>query len=543
MGIPDEAGADANATVPEAWARLLDDLDARQSVATAMGRAERLERQRAAGKLDARARLDRLFDGGTFTEVGALAGGQDPATPADGLVAGTGLVNGRPVAAGAEDFTVKGGSIGVANNDKRVRLTELAAQERMPLVLLLDGAGHRLTGGDGAGRRPNDLQGLADLSGLVPLVSLVLGPSAGHGALGAVLSDFVVMTESAAMFSAGPALVRAATGEDVSATDLGGPNVHVDGSGVAHDVVADDEAAIDRARNWLSYLPSNAWTAPPGSGGDGGAWASMSEAAAGAVPSLGGVGGDDDVGSVAGPRRLDAVLDLVPADSRRPYRMVPVLEELVDRGSLMVVQSRFGSAMVTALARMGGEAVAIVANDPSHRSGAIGVDEARKATHFLGVVDAFHLPVVFLADNPGVMAGTAAEQAGALRAAAGLFVAQRRVRSPKLHVTVRKAFGFGSSVMAMNPFDDQTVTLAFPGVSLASMPAGSGGRASGLDADHQEEAEIHQAGGPYRTASSMGYDDVVDPRELRNRLLTALRSASARRPGPWEPARPTGIAP
>jgi acetyl-CoA carboxylase carboxyltransferase component len=222
---------------------------------------------------------------------------------------------------------------------------------------------------------------------------------------------------------------------------------------------------------------------------------------------------------------------------------VPVLEELVDHGSLMVVQPRFGSAMVTALARIGGEAVAVVANDPSHRAGAIGVEEARKATHFLGVADAFHLPVVFLADNPGVMAGTAAEQAGALRAAAGLFVAQRRVRSPKLHVTVRKAFGFGSSIMAMNPFDDQTTTLAFPGVSLASMPAGSGGRASGLGVDDQTEAETHQAAGPYRTASSMGYDDVIDPRELRDRLLAALRTASVRRTGPWEPARPTGIAP
>ena len=185
----------------------------------------------------------------------------------------------------------------------------------------------------------------------------------------------------------------------------------------------------------------------------------------------------------------------------------------------------------------------MVANDPSHGAGAIGVDEARKATHFLGVADAFHLPVVFLADNPGVMAGTAAERAGALRAAAGLFVAQRRVRSPKLHVTVRKAFGFGSSVMAMNPFDDQTTTLAFPGVSLASMPADSGGQAAGLEPAERAVAESRQGTGPFRTASSMGYDDVIDPRDLRNRLLAALRMASARRSGPWEPARPHGIAP
>jgi acetyl-CoA carboxylase carboxyltransferase component len=489
-----------------------------------MGGAERLERQAAAGKLDARRRIDRLFDRGTFVELGGLAGGEDPTTPADGLVAGTGLIDGRPVAAGAEDFTVKGGSIGVANNDKRVRLTEVAARERIPLVLLLDGAGHRLTGGEGAGRRPNDLQGLADLSGLVPLVSLVLGPSAGHGALGALLSDYVVMTEAAALFSAGPALVRAATGEDVQPADLGGPGVHVDRSGVAHDVVVDDAAAIDRARRWLSYLPTNAWTAPPGPDED---------RARGSGPA-----DDGDLG----PRRLDVILDLIPADHRRPYPMIPVLEELVDRSSLMVVQPRFGSAMVTALGRIGGHCVAVVANDPSHRAGAIGVEEARKATHFLGIADAFHLPVVFLADNPGVMAGAAAEQAGALRAAAGLFVAQRRVRSPKLHVTVRKAFGFGSSVMAMNPFDEQTTVLAFPGVSLASMPADGGGRAAKLGADERADAAAHQASGPYRTASAVGYDDVIDPRELRNRLLAALRVTTGRG-GRRAPARPTGIVP
>ncbi|MEL7206762.1 MAG: carboxyl transferase domain-containing protein [Actinomycetota bacterium] len=449
---------------------------------------------------------------GLQLELGALAGAQDPATPADGLVAGTGLVDGRPVAAGAEDFTVKGGSIGVANNDKRVRLAEVAGRERIPLVLLLDGAGHRLTGGDGAGRRPNDLQTLADLSGKVPVVSLVLGPSAGHGALGAVLSDHVVMTEQAAVFSAGPLLVRAATGEEVSAAELGGPAVHAAGSGVVHDVVADDRAAVEAARDWLSYLPSNAWSAPPVTPGPG-----------------------------DGERDLDRILDLVPADDRRPYPMLPVVEHVMDAGSVLSVQRGFGQGMVTALARLEGRPVAVVANDPSHGAGAIGVDEARKATHFLAVADAFHLPVVFLADNPGVLAGTAAERAGALRAAAGLFVAQRRVRSTKVHVTVRKAFGFGSSVMAMNPFDHQTTTLAFPGVSLASMPARGGGEAAKLDGEAATEAVTSQAAGPYRTAAAMGYDDVIDPRRLRNRLLVALRHSASS--GPFVPAGHTGIAP
>jgi acetyl-CoA carboxylase carboxyltransferase component len=178
--------------------------------------------------------------------------------------------------------------------------------------------------------------------------------------------------------------------------------------------------------------------------------------------------------------------------------------------------------MLTALVRLGGRSVAVVANDPSVRAGAIGRDEADKAARFLDNMAPFGLPVVFLADNPGVMAGTQAERDGVLRAAAGLFAAQRRYPGSKLHVTLRKAFGFGSSAMAMNPFDHQALTLAFPGVLLGAMPAESGGRAAGLTADEQAAAEILQAGGPYRSAHTMGYDDVIDPRDLRDRLLAGL---------------------
>jgi acetyl-CoA carboxylase carboxyltransferase component len=452
------------------WGPLLDELGRRRAAAQAMGGPEKLARQHGKGRLDARQRLDRLFDPGTFVELGALVGSLDPDTPADGLVAGLGDVDGRPVLAGAEDFTVKGGSIGVGNTDKRFRLTQLADQERVPLVLMLDGAGHRMAP-ETAGRRPNDLQGLADLKGRVPLVTLVLGPAAGHSALAAPLADHSVMTEGAALFAAGPVLVKPATGEDVTPEDLGGPEVALP-SGVVHDVVPDDGAAIDRARAWLSYF------------------------------------GNDPAGSDTGPRRLDDLLEVVPPDPRQPYPIGEVIDRLVDDGSLLVVQPRFGEALVTALARLGGRAVAIVANDPAVRAGAIGRDEAHKAARFLDTVGPFGLPVVFLADNPGVMAGTTAEREGVLRAAAEMFTAQRRLRSSKLHVTLRKAFGFGSSVMAMNPFDGQTLTLALPGVTLAAMPA-----------DGVAEA------GPYRSAHSMGYDDVIDPRDLRDALLTGLRLA------------------
>ena len=498
------------------WQGILSELERRRAFSRAMGGEERVGKHHAGSKLDARQRVELLFDPGTFVEIGAFAaglteGGDTPA-PADGLVAGFGLIGGRPMLAGAEDFTVLAGSIGDAGAAKRYRLTELAAQERVPLVFMLEGAGHRLTNAN-AGRGPNDLQGLADLSGKVPMVCLVMGPSAGHGALTAPLSDFVVMTEAASLFTAGPPLVKAAIGEIVTKEQLGGPQVHVAVSGVAHNLAADDAAAIAMARRYLSYFPLNAWATPAR------------------------LDGPDTE-----PRRLDDILTIIDPDPRIPFAMRQVLELLVDAGSLFEVQPQFGASLITALGRIGGHSLAIVASDPSVRAGAVDSDAADKAAHFLDVAGAFHLPVVFLADTPGVMAGTAAEKSGVLRHAARMFVAQHRLKVPKLHVTLRKAFGFGSSIMAMNPFDNQTVSLAFPAISLGAMPAASGAAAAKLDAAARAKAEAEQAGGAYHIADKMGFDDVIDPRDLRNALIRGLALTDGRT-GPFEPVRTGGITP
>ena len=489
------------------WGPLLDDLEKRQARARAMGGRERIERQHARGRLDARERCLRLFDPGSFTELGALVGGVrepgEPDTPADALVAGMGRIEGRPALAWSEDVTVLGGSIGQAATAKRYRLCQLAAQERVPLVTMLEGAGHRLTEAmRSQGRAPNDLQGLAELSGEVPLVCLVMGASAGHSALAAPLSDFTIMTESACMFTGGPPLVKAALGEDVTKEELGGVKVHVEQSGVAHNAAPDDEAALDMARRYLSYFPLHrGQPAPRRTGPD------------------------------AAPRPLDEILRIVPADDRRPYDMHGVLEILVDEASLFEVQPRFGRAVITALAFLGGRSVAIVANNPAMGAGSIDSDGAGKAADFLDVAGVFSLPVVFLADNPGVMAGTKAERSGILKHAGRMFAAQHRLRAPKLHVTLRKAFGFGSSSMAMNPFDGQSLSLAFPGLTLGAMPAASGGRSAKLDDRTQEQVETEQAGGPYRSAHSMAYDDVIDPRELRNALIAGLGLSEGREGG------------
>jgi acetyl-CoA carboxylase carboxyltransferase component len=463
------------------WGPLLDDLERRLAAAREMGGREKLEKRRAEGRLNARERVARLLDPDSFTELGALAGSArksgEPPSPADGFVAGFGRIGGRPALVGAEDFTVQGGSIGLEGADKRYRLTQLAAQERVPLVFVLEGGGHRMSNMlRRHGRGPNDLQGLASLSGLVPTVCVVLGASAGHGALAAPLMDFVVMGEGAALFAAGPAL--------------------------------------ELARNYLAYFPGSAWEAPPRRSGPD-----------------------------TGERRLDAILELVPPDPRRPYPMRRLLEIVFDAGSVLEVQPRHGASLVTALAFLGGQSVAVVANDPSVRAGALDSAAAEKGARFLEVAGSFHLPVVFLADNPGVLAGSRAEREGALRAGARMFAAQHRLVSPKLSVTLRKAFGFGSSMMAMNPFDAQTVSLAFPGVTLGAMPAAGGGAASKADAATQAALDQGEQAGPWRIASTLGFDDVIDPRELRNALLRALALASGRFAGPFAPVARVGVLP
>lgn len=474
------------------WQSILAELERKRAFSQAMGGAARLDRTAEAGKLNARQRVVALFDEGTFTELGSLAGnlsdaGDSPA-PADGLIAGFGLIDHRPVLAGVEDGTVLGGSIGDAGATKRHRLTQLAAQENVPLVFMLEGAGHRLTNAH-ANPAPNDLQGLAALSGQVPMVCLVLGASAGHGALTAPLSDFVVMTPAASMFVAGPPIVKAAIGETVTKEDLGGPQVQL-ASGVAHNLAEDDASAIALARRYLGYFTGD--------------------------------------GPAEGPRLLDGMVDLIPVDPRVPFDIRPVLEMLVDKGSLLEIQPVYGGALVTALARLGGCSVAIIANNPSVNAGAVDAAAAQKAARFIDMADAHGLPLVFLTDNPGVQPGTASERAGMLRHAARMFTAQHRARVPKLHVTLRKAFGFGSSIMAMNPFDGQTLSLAFPAISLGAMPAGAGAQAAGLTQEQRESALRDQAGGAWALADKMAYDDVIAPQELRNALLSGLRLCANR---------------
>ena len=480
------------------WKEVLEVLERRRAAARAMGGPERVERlMTQRGKLDAHTRLALLFDEGTFEELGALVGGEH--VPGDALVAGHGRIHGRKAVAAAEDFTVLGGSIGSGSMAKRNRICELALQERLPLVFMLDGAGHRLTETGGVGRAPSDLLSLADCSGNVPMVCLVLGASAGHGALTSPLSDFTIMSEAGSMFTGGPPLVKAALGEEVTKEDLGGPKVCAEIAGTVHNVAKDDEEAIEMARRYLEYLPQNRHDPAP-----------------------------RREGTDTGPRLIDEMLDLVPLDDRKPYKMRKVIERLVDEGSFFEIQPLYGQTLITGLAFLGGQSVAIVASEPWVRSGALDSAAAIKAMDFIENADNFNLPLVFLADNPGVLAGTKAEREGILKWGGKMFKAQHRAKVPKLHVTFRKAFGFGSTTMAQNPCDAQSAVYAFPSVTMGAMPAGSGGRSAKLDDEAQAEVERRQEAGPWAMAAAMAYDDVIDPRELRNALLSGLSLASER---------------
>jgi acetyl-CoA carboxylase carboxyltransferase component len=492
------------------WDETLKDLADRRVHARAMGGPERLTKHRAAGKLDARARVDHLVDPGSFRELGTLVGGE---VAADGIVAGSGAVNGRAVMIGAEDFTTLAGTIGPGSNAKRYRLAELALRNKVPLVMLLEGAGFRPTGRS-HGRSPTDLLMQTQCSGRVPLVAGVLGPSAGHGALVAPISDFCVMTERAAIFTAGPPVVKESTGEETTKEDLGGPKVAI-ASGVVHNVAADDAGALGQIRRYLSYFPPSAWSYPPALAVD----------------------------EHAAPRPTPELLDIVPRDNRKIYDMRRVIDVLVDRPDWFEVQPGFGQAIICALARLGSEAVAVIANQPQHLAGSVDADSADKAAHFISVADAFHLPLVFLADNPGMLPGRLSEQRGVLRSGARMFAAQTLATSPKLHLTLRKAYGFGSMVMSLIGFDGQAATFAFPGATLGAMGAGASSKAMNADTDVSSalrEAELHAS---YRSAEGLGFDELLDPRETRDALLAALDRAVSARQVAAEPASRTAITP
>ncbi len=473
---------------------------------------EKLARQR---KLFVRDRLDLLVDRGTFVEDGLLANSVAGDLPADGVVTGTGLVDGRPVLVMANDPTVKAGSWGARTVEKIVRLTERALAHELPIVWLVDSAGARITdqvdlfpGRRGAGRLvANEVR----LSGRVPQICCLFGPSAAGGAYIPAFCDVVFMVEgNASMYLGSPRMAEVVIGERVSLEEMGGARMHASVSGCGDNLYPDDEAAIAAARDHLSYLPTN-WREPP--------------------PFA------DPAGPAPGAR---SVAEIVPDDDRASYDVHDLVDALVDDGTFFELKPLYAKEIVTGFARLAGRSVGIVANNPDHLGGVLFVDSADKAARFIWLCDAFNVPLVFLADVPGFMIGTAVERQGIIRHGAKMITAVTEATVPKISVIVRKAYGAGLYAMC-GPGFDPDACLALPTARIAVMgPEAAvnavyhnkiqaiedlGERAAWVE----EQRRIYEADIDLeRLASELVIVGVVAPDDLRAELVARLAAADGK---------------
>lgn len=401
------------------------------------------EKNAQQGKLFARARIDRLVDPGSFVEDATLANHLDPELPADGVITGTATVDGRTVALMANDSTIKAGSWGRRTVEKILRVQEIAQRMQCPMLYLVDSAGARITdqiemfpGRRGAGRIfYNEVQ----MSGQVPQVCLLFGPSAAGGAYIPAFCDVVVMVEgNASMYLGSPRMAEMVIGEKVTLEEMGGAKMHCSVSGCGDVLVKTEEEAIAWARRYLAYMPQN-WAERP----------AKHEAVA-----------PDTTGK--------SFAQIVPADENKPFNMFHLLRELVDAGSLLEVKALFAKEIITAFARIDGRPVGIVANQPFYKGGVLFVDSADKAARFITLCDAFNIPLLYLADVPGFMIGTQVERQGIIRAGAKMIAAVSNARVPKISVIVRKAYGAGLYAMC-GPAFEPDVCLALPTASIAVM--------------------------------------------------------------------------
>jgi len=516
---------------PPGMKGLVEDLHERREQAMLGGGPEKIDKQHAVGKLTARERIELLVDEGTFVELGIHAGphfaqramdGKE--APADGVITGWGDVDGRPVAIAAYDFTVMAGSMGMTGELKVGRMRELALSKRIPLVWLLDSAGARIQEASGSlfAGSGHLFREEVTMSGVVPLVAAMLGPCAAGTAYIPGLSDFVPMVVGhGAMALAGPHLTKAVTGEDISMEELGGAKVHCRKSGVGDLEVADDAECIEAVKAYLSFFPANCEEPPP-------------------------VRRTDDPDD----RTSECLLEIVPESSRQPYDMYELIREIVDDGEIFDIKPRFAKTIITCLARFGGTAVGIVANQPKHLGGILENDSADKAARFVNLCDAFSIPLVFLQDVPGFMVGSKVEHAGIIRHGAKMLYAVSRATVPKITVIVRKAYGAGYYVMNGKAYEPDLI-VAWPSAEISVMGAegavniiGRSAIEASEDPEKTREAmlnAVREQIDPYIAAKNALIDDIIDPRETRPTIIRGLRMAAGKRvERPW---RKHGVMP
>jgi acetyl-CoA carboxylase carboxyltransferase component len=496
----------------------VSDLSGATARALAGGPERHREKAHEQGKLGVRERIALLVDEGSFAEDALLANWQEDGLGADGVVTGVGTVDGRPVALMANDPTVKAGSWGPKTVEKILRIQERAMSLSVPLVYLVDSAGARITeqvqmfpGRRGAGRI---FHNQVKLSGVVPQVCVLFGPSAAGGAYIPAFCDVVIMREgNASMYLGSPRMAEMVIGEKVSLEEMGGARMHTGVSGCGHQLVKSDEEGIATARRYLSYLPGN-WEEPP-------------PRAAPAAPRA--------------PADGAAIAELIPADENKPFDIKTLIDALVDEGSLLEIHPRWAKELVVGFARLHGQAIGIVANQPKHKGGVLFGDSADKAARFIWTCNAFNAPLLFLADVPGFMIGTQVEREGIIRHGAKMISAVSEATVPKISVIVRKAYGAGLYAMA-GPAFEPDCCLALPSASIAVM-----GPQAAINAVYfnqlqaiDDEAERARRTEQLRTeyaqdidilhlASELVVDAVIDPSQLRDELVRRFAHAASKR--------------
>ena len=499
------------------------------------GRPEAVERQHALGKLTARERIARLADDASFREIGGLIqpSRETPHTadldaPADGVVTGSATIGGRAVNLASFDFTVIGGSNGKAGAAKVARCSRRSLHDGVPLVMLLDGGGHRIQEGLDARHFAWGFEFFhyqAQLSGWVPMAAAVLGPGFAGPSNFAALADFVVMTRGpATMGVAGPALVRAATGEDLGKEELGGARVQADLNGIADLAAGTEGEALEAVRRFLSYLPGNAAEPPP------------------------------VVDSGDPPDRCDESLaTAVPANPRRAYDVRRVISAIADHDSVFEIKPGYARNIVTALARLAGRPVGFVANQPQHLAGTLDSPACEKAAHFVSMCDAFGLPLVFLVDVPGFLVGSAAERSGLARRSGRMLYELGQATVPRCTVVLRKGYGLAYIAMCGGRSFDADLCLAWPTAEISAMSI-----EGAVDVAYRREiqsspdpaarraefiSQFRDQLGAVQAAEGFGVDDVIDPRHTRPILIERLERASGARHAMPRPPKRHGISP
>jgi propionyl-CoA carboxylase beta chain len=498
----------------------LAQLDHKLDEALHAGSAKAVDKRHAEGRMTARERIEALLDPGSFVELDALArhrahdfGIEDKRPYGDGVVTGHGTVNGRPVCVFSQDFTVFGGSLGEVFGEKIIKVMDLAMRTGCPVIGINDSGGARIQEGVVAlGLYAEIFYRNVMASGVVPQISLVMGPCAGGAVYSPAITDFIVMVdESSHMFITGPDVIKTVTGEDVTFEDLGGARTHNTKSGVAHFLAADENDCLELTRALLSYLPDNNLEDPPAYE-------------------------EEDLDALAGDAFLDT---FVPDSSNQPYDIKTVIEHVVDGGEFLEVHALFAPNIVCGFARIDGRSVGVVANQPMSLAGTLDIDASEKGARFVRTCDAFNIPIVTFVDVPGFLPGTAQEWGGIIRRGAKLLYAYAEATAPKVTVITRKAYGGAYDVMGSKHLRAD-VNLAWPTAEIAVMGAQGAANilyrreladAGDAEARRKElvtDYEDHFAN-PYIAAERGYVDAVIRPSATRRELVRALRLLRTKR--------------